>query len=157
MVEPERTGHSVGDLGAGVDRAAVIQPGVPGDADTGELGDLLRAQPGGAAPDPRGQAGVLRPDAFPAAAQERGELGPPGAAIGGHYGAHLRASGAVPAHLRASGAVPAPLRAPAACPARPRSLLPPSWRDSSALARWCGYQDKRARGTGVIPARGWMT
>src|SRR5258708_9754789 len=116
MVEPERTGHSVQDLGAGVDRAALLQPGVPGDADTRELGDLLTAQPGGAAPDPRGQAGVLRPDAFPAAAQERGELGPTGAAIGGHYGADLPASGAVPSHLRPPGPVPATRPAPPPSP-----------------------------------------
>src|SRR5258708_19839344 len=99
MVEPERTGHSVQDLGAGVDRAALLQPGVPGDADTRELGDLLTAQPGGAAPDPRGQAGVLRPDAFPAAAQEPGDLGPPGPPTGAPYRPHLPAPPPLPPHL----------------------------------------------------------
>ena len=53
-----------------------------------ELGDLLTAQPGGAAAQPRGQAGVLRRDALPAAAQERGELGPPGASVGSRRHRH---------------------------------------------------------------------
>ncbi len=88
LVEPERAGHRVEDLAAGVDRAALLEPGVPRDADARELGHLLTAQPGGAAPEPGGKAGILRRYALPAAAQERGELGPPGPALDGRYDAH---------------------------------------------------------------------
>ena len=68
-------------LDARVDRAALLQPGVPGDADPGELGELLAPQAGGAAAGARRQADVLRADPLPAGAQERGELGRGDAAV----------------------------------------------------------------------------
>ena len=55
LVELERLGHRAEHLHAGVDRAALFQPRVPGDADPGQLGDLFAAQPGRAAAQPRGE------------------------------------------------------------------------------------------------------
>ncbi len=75
-VQPERARDRVEHLDARVDRAALLQPGVPGDADPGQLRELLPPQPGGAAAGADGEADVLRADPLPAAAQERGELGP---------------------------------------------------------------------------------
>ena len=78
-VEPQHPGDRVEDLDAGVDRAALLQPRVPGDADPGQLGELLAAQAAGAAASAGGQPDVLGADAFPAGAEERRELGPAGA------------------------------------------------------------------------------
>lgn len=58
-IQNQRTGHRVEHLGADVDRPPLLQPRVPGDADTGQLGDLLAAQSGGASTDCRGYADVL--------------------------------------------------------------------------------------------------
>src|SRR5450432_3233486 len=74
--------------GAGLDRAALLEPGVPGDAHPGQLGDLLPAQPGGAAAQPRGQPHLLRADPLPAAAQERGQLSTARTVPVGRHGGH---------------------------------------------------------------------
>ena len=74
-VEPERRRDGVEHLDARVDLAALLEPGVPGDADPGELGQLLAPQAGGAAAGAGRQADVLGLDALPAGAKEGGELG----------------------------------------------------------------------------------
>jgi hypothetical protein len=76
-VEQQRAGEGVEDLHGDMDVAGLLQPGVPGDADRGELGDLLAPQARGAAPRPAGQSHPLGRDALAAAAQEGGELVPP--------------------------------------------------------------------------------
>src|ERR1700760_3435412 len=91
-VEPQRARDGVEHLDAGVDRPSLFQPGVPGDADPGELRHLLAAQSRGPAPGAGRQAGVLRADPLAAAAQERRQLGPAGAA--GAHVPHLRSGAA---------------------------------------------------------------
>jgi hypothetical protein len=76
-VQPQRTRDGVEHLHAGVDGPALLEPRVPGDADPGELGDLLAAQPGRASAGPGRQTGVARRDALAAAAQERRQFRPP--------------------------------------------------------------------------------
>ena len=77
------------DLHAGVDPAALFQPGVPGDTDPGQLREFLAAQASGAAAATGRQAHVLWGDALPPAAQERGQLGPAGAVAGHRHGPHI--------------------------------------------------------------------
>jgi hypothetical protein len=57
-------GHRGEYLGAGVDRPTLFEPGVPGDADPGELGDLLAAEPWGAPPGARRDADLVGCDPF---------------------------------------------------------------------------------------------
>jgi len=75
------------------DRSPLFQPGVPGHPDRGQFGDLLTAQAGRAPPVGDTDTDLVRADPFPAAAQERGELGPPGPLTfrrGGGVGASRR-------------------------------------------------------------------
>ena len=64
-VQPQRPRQRVEHLRARVDLAALLEPGVPGDADAREQRQFLPAQPGRAPPRPVGQAEVggrqLRP------------------------------------------------------------------------------------------------
>jgi len=73
-VEPQRPRDRIQDLRRGVDVAALLEPCVPGDADPGELGDLLPAEPRRAASSRRSQSDLLRSDALAATPEERGEL-----------------------------------------------------------------------------------
>ena len=73
-VQLERPGHRLEHLHAGPDRAALLEPGVPGHPHAGQLRHLLTAQPGRPAPVPAGQPGVLRRDPLAPAAQERRQL-----------------------------------------------------------------------------------
>jgi hypothetical protein len=82
-VEPERRRDRVEHLNARVDLAPLLQPGVPGDTDPRELGELLAPQPGRAAAGAGGQADVLGQDALPAGTEERGQLGATRAGLGG--------------------------------------------------------------------------
>ncbi len=63
-IEQQRPRDRVQHLRRGVDVAALLQPGVPGDADAGERGDLLAAQAGRTAPGGRAAgrpaAGAIR-------------------------------------------------------------------------------------------------
>jgi hypothetical protein len=88
LIEPQGLGHRAEHLGAGLDRAALLEPRVPGDAHPGQLGDLLPAQPGGATAQPRGQPHLLRADPFPAAAQERSQLSAARTVPVGRHGGH---------------------------------------------------------------------
>src|SRR5215475_2794172 len=74
LVEPERPGDRVEHLCARVDRATLLQPGVPGDTHAGQHGHFLAAQASGPAPDPRRQPDVLRRDALSPAAEEGSQL-----------------------------------------------------------------------------------
>ena len=72
---------------------ALLQPGVPGDADPGQLGDLLAAQPRHPASAGRaagGHAHVSWCQPGPRGAQERGQLGalglPSAQILDGHAG-----------------------------------------------------------------------
>ena len=58
--EPQRPRQRVDDLGRRRDLAALFQPGVPGDAYPGQLGDFLAAQAG--RPAPAGLAVTGQPD-----------------------------------------------------------------------------------------------
>ena len=75
LVEPQGTGDRVEDLHAHVDRPALLQPRVPGDAHAGELGDLLAPQAGRAAPPVRRKADVVRRHLGAPIAQEVRQLG----------------------------------------------------------------------------------
>src|SRR5262249_53229217 len=77
-VQPQGACDGVQTLAAGVDRPALLEPGIPGDPDPGELCDLLPSQPGGAAAHARRQADVVRGQPGPPAAQEVRQLDPPG-------------------------------------------------------------------------------
>ena len=88
LVEQQDAGHRAEHLRARVDLAALFQPGVPGDPDTGELCDLLTAQPGSTAPRARRQPCLLGGDPFPAGAQERGQLGTAMMPVRGGHGVH---------------------------------------------------------------------
>jgi hypothetical protein len=77
-VEQQRVGDGLQHLGRRANRPSLLQPGVPGHPDRGQLGDLLAAQPRRAAAVGRPDADRLRADPFPAAAQEGGELPPAG-------------------------------------------------------------------------------
>ena len=72
----ERVEHLLGDL----DVAGLLEPGVPGDADAGELGDLLAAQARRAPAAAAGRPTCSGVSALAAAAQEGGELARAGAA-----------------------------------------------------------------------------
>ncbi|MGX1120753.1 hypothetical protein RKD37_006116 [Streptomyces ambofaciens] len=76
-VEQQGAGEGVEDLHGDLDVPGLLQPGVPGDADGRELGDLLAPQPRGPAPASAGQPDLLGRDALAAAAQEGGEFVPP--------------------------------------------------------------------------------
>src|SRR5919198_1926738 len=75
LVQPQRASDRVQHLHAGADRPALLQPGVPGHPDPGDLGDLLAAEPRGAPAQPGRQAHLGGADARPPGAQERGQLG----------------------------------------------------------------------------------
>src|SRR4029079_12303809 len=74
LVEAERARDRVEHLGGGVDVAALLQARVPGDADPGELCDLLAPQPRRAPPPRRDQADALGRDPLAPAADEGGQL-----------------------------------------------------------------------------------
>jgi hypothetical protein len=77
-IEPERPGQRVEHLHARVDLAALLQPRVPGDADTRQQRQFLAAQPGRAPPRPARQAEVLGRQLRPPGAQELAQfLAPP--------------------------------------------------------------------------------
>jgi len=76
LVEEQRAGECVEDLRGDLDVPGLLQPGVPGDAYGGELGDLLPAQPGGAPTAAARQADLLGRDPLTAAAQKARELMP---------------------------------------------------------------------------------
>jgi hypothetical protein len=89
-IQPERIRNRRQHTGRGPGLAALLQPRVPGHADTGELCDLLTAQAGGAPPGAGREPGLLGADPLASAAQERGELGPPMPPVGrGCHGAHM--------------------------------------------------------------------
>lgn len=73
-VQLERAGEGVQDLHGDLDVPGLLQPGVPGDADRGELGDLLPAQAGVRQPAAAGQADLFGGDVLAPVAQEGGEL-----------------------------------------------------------------------------------
>ena len=74
IIEAQRTSDGIEHLPACLDRPALLEPRVPGDAYPGVLGDLLAAQPGRSPPDARRKPDVLRALPAPARAQELGEL-----------------------------------------------------------------------------------
>src|SRR4029453_3452615 len=80
LVQPQRAGDRVQDLHAGADRPALLEPGVPGHPDAGELRNLLAAQPRGAPAQARRQAHAGGAGAGAAGPQERGQLRAPAAA-----------------------------------------------------------------------------
>ncbi len=69
-VQPERAGHRVEHLGAGVDLAALLQPGVPGDADASQQSHFLAPQARRAAAGTGRHAEVTRAEPGPACLQE---------------------------------------------------------------------------------------
>ncbi len=75
-VQPERRCDGLHDVRAGPNPAALLEPGVPGEADAGELGDLLAAEARRSATPSGRQADVLRREASPAGPEEVGELMP---------------------------------------------------------------------------------
>jgi hypothetical protein len=92
-VQSERVRDRVEDLDAGIDRAALLKPRVPGDAHASQVGQLLAPQAYRAAAGADREPDVLRADPLPAAAQERGELGPArdvaGGVVAAVYGARV--------------------------------------------------------------------
>jgi hypothetical protein len=77
-IEPERPGQRVEHLHARVDLAALLQPRVPGDADTRQQRQFLAAQPGRAPPRPARQAEVLGRQLRPPGLEELAQfLSPP--------------------------------------------------------------------------------
>src|ERR1700722_6216124 len=76
-VEPERAGHRVKDLRAGVNLPALLEPGVPGDAHAGQERGLFAAQPGRAPPRTPRQAEVTGAEPGAARLQELAKLRPP--------------------------------------------------------------------------------
>jgi hypothetical protein len=79
--EPQHAGDRVEHLDARIDRPALLEPGVPGDADAGELRHLFAAQARSAPPAAGCDADLGRGDALAAAAQEGGELFAPSLAV----------------------------------------------------------------------------
>ncbi len=73
-LQPERAGERGQGLGRRLGAAAAFQLGVVVRRQARELGDLLAAQPGHAAPGAGGQADIRRPDAGAAGLQERGQF-----------------------------------------------------------------------------------
>ena len=73
-VEPQGAGDRFEYLLGGIDVAALLQPGVPGHPDPGELSDLLAAQTRRAPPPGLWQADLFGRDALTTAAQERGQF-----------------------------------------------------------------------------------
>ena len=74
LVEAQRARDGLQDLLGRVDVAALLEPRVPGDADSGELRDLLAAQPRRPAPPDQRQADLLGRDPRATAAQEVRQL-----------------------------------------------------------------------------------
>src|SRR5262245_4373020 len=74
VVHPQGARHRLPDLRRRVDVPALLEPGVPGHADGGELGDLLAPEPWRTAAAARWEADILRGDAFTAAAQKSRQL-----------------------------------------------------------------------------------
>ena len=73
-IELQRPCDRIEDLSRCVDVPALLEPGVPGDAEAGELCDLLPAKTGGAPAPHRAKPDLLGPDALAAAAEERSQL-----------------------------------------------------------------------------------
>ncbi len=76
VVQAEDAGDRIEHLRAGVDRAPLLEPGVPGDPHPGQLRDLLTPKPRRAATQTGRETCVIRCDQRPAAAQERRQLSP---------------------------------------------------------------------------------
>jgi hypothetical protein len=122
-------GEGVEDLDAGVDRAALLKPRVPGDANPGELCQFLAPQARRATADAGRKADVLRADPFPA-----GCAGTRRARCGG---------------LAMGAAVV--LAGTAVLTGRSRVMSPghPSGMAGRRPARWYQYQDNQALGTSI--------
>lgn len=67
-------GDRLEDLAGGIDVTPLFKPRVPGDTDTGQVGDLLAAQTGGAGAAYRRQSIVRAHKMFPPDTQERAEF-----------------------------------------------------------------------------------
>ncbi len=154
-VEHQGAGQRVEDLFGDLDVAGLFEPGVPGDADGGELRDLLAAQARRAPATAAGQSDLLRRDALTAVAQEGGELVPPDLAAAGGDGAvrlgvhrpgrshgHRPLSGVDGLHRPGSGAL-LRHRRHACQPAVRRNLLPGS--ASTRIRTSCWYQSEVRR------------
>ena len=74
VVQTQRPGHRVEHRPRRPFGPALLQPRVPGDRHSGEQGDLLATQPGGAATGSAREPDVGRVDRCPAGAQEVAEL-----------------------------------------------------------------------------------
>ena len=74
----ERASDAGQDLGRHPNVPALFEPGVPGEADAGEVGDLLPAQARRAAAGPAAEADGRRRDPGPAALEEVAQLRPGG-------------------------------------------------------------------------------
>jgi hypothetical protein len=76
-VEPQGRRERVGGLGRRADIPPLLQPSVPGDADAGELRNLLATQAGGAAAKAVRQSDARRSKPLAARTQEFRERSPP--------------------------------------------------------------------------------
>lgn len=74
LAEAQRTRQRIDGRDRRADGAALLEADVPVDADAGELGDLLAAEPRGAPPLPCGKADRLRRQLFAAGAEEIAEF-----------------------------------------------------------------------------------
>ena len=145
LVEHQRARHRVQHLDARVDRAALLQPGVPGDAHAGELRDLLAAQAGvrrrwpGGRPTSSGRTRSRR-DRRNAASSVRRAL--------------LNSVLLAPVLLTA---VPLMGSLPLRPPRRPSAARTPVFSRCGGPARWCQYQDNQALGTSIRRAADSMS
>ena len=76
-VEAQGGRQRVKNLGRRADPASLFQPGVPGDADAGELRDLFAAQARSPAPEAVRQANLGRDEPLAARTQESSKRAPP--------------------------------------------------------------------------------
>jgi hypothetical protein len=81
--EAQRAADGVEHLAGRIDIAALLQPGVPGDAHPGQIGDFLAAKPHRATAPGGRQTEVRADQTFAAGAQEGAEFGA-AVLIGGH-------------------------------------------------------------------------
>ncbi len=78
-VKEQRKCQRIDDLGRRGYVPALLEPGVPGDADPGQLGDVLASKTGSATPTECAivwQPDVSRPQSCPLSTQKSGQLGP---------------------------------------------------------------------------------
>src|SRR4030095_17019734 len=75
-IELQRARDRIEHLRGGVDVASLLEARVPGDAETGELSDLLPAKARSAPATQRTKADLLGPDALSTAAEEGAQLAP---------------------------------------------------------------------------------